>query len=404
MGRPLEGIKVIELGTFIAIPKLARIMADWGADVIKVEAPQGEDFRQMGRNWNVPCRPDNNPIFESENANKRDLVLNLKTVQGKAIMLRLLQDADVFLTNVRQRSLVKLGLDYESLKDRFPRLIMATLSGFGEKGPAKDEPGFDSSAFWGRSGLLVEWCPAGSVPIKPHPGFGDGVTSNVLLSGVMAALYNRTKTGKGDRVYTSLYATALWINSSGVVMGQPKYGIHYPKKSSDLSTATAAIYQTKDGDYLMLAPPSWNRAAPLIFKLLGLDQYLNDPAYMVVEETRTHMDEVVAVIRAAIAKKNTQDLVTGLKELNIVHTVLKNPRDVTSDPQAWENGYFRTITLEDGDQVVLANPPLRFASTDVSPFRLAPQLGQDSRTILNGLGYSDEQIDHLVQEGVTEGV
>lgn len=400
MNKPLEGIKVVELGTYIAVPKAARVLADWGAEVIKVESTHGDDWREMGRNWNVTCKPDNNPIFESENANKRDIAVNLKTPEGEAIMMRLLADADIFLTNIRHKGLKKLGLDYESLKDKFPKLIVATISGYGEAGPAKDAPGFDSSAFWGRSGLLVEWCPAGNTPIKPHPGLGDGTTSNVLLSGILAALYSRTKTGRGDLVYTSLYATALWVNSNGVVMGQPKYGIHYPKKTSDLSSAYAAIYQTKDGDFLMLAPPPWHKTAPTVFKALGLDEYLDDPTYMVVEETRTHMDEVVGVLQKAIGGKTTSEVVAILKEADVVHTILTNPRDVTLDSQAWENGYFRRVTLEDGDEIVLANPPLRFDSVDVSNFHLAPRLGEHSREILEQLGYTDKQVSKLAEKGI----
>ena len=182
MNSPLEVLKVIELSTHVAVPKAARIMADWGADVIKVEPPRGEGWRVMGTAYALPCKDDNNPLFQSENANKKSIALNLKSEEGLGVLLKLLGNADVFMTNTRSRSLKKLGLDYETISSKFPKLIYAHFSGFGDDGPEKDRPGFDVGAFWARGGALVEWVLEGNTPSKPVPGFGDGASGSALLA------------------------------------------------------------------------------------------------------------------------------------------------------------------------------------------------------------------------------
>ena len=159
--RPLEGVKVLELSTMVAAGSCGRMLADWGATVIKVEAESGDMFRNFPKTFLVPCTMDENPLFDNLNAGKRGIVLNLKTPEGMEAMHRLLAEADVFLTNTRVKALKKLGLDYDSLKDKYPRLIEANISGFGEKGPKKDNPGFDTVAFWASSGFNADACGRG---------------------------------------------------------------------------------------------------------------------------------------------------------------------------------------------------------------------------------------------------
>ncbi|MGD9559725.1 MAG: CoA transferase, partial [Oscillospiraceae bacterium] len=148
--KPLEGIKVVELSTFVAGPSCARMLADWGAEVIKVESPQGDQFRTMGNNYRVPITDVRNPIFDNENANKSFIVLNLKEEKGLEAMLKLLETADVFITNTRPKALRKLGLDYEQINDRCPRLVYGIVLGYGEEGPERDRPAFDYTTFYAR--------------------------------------------------------------------------------------------------------------------------------------------------------------------------------------------------------------------------------------------------------------
>jgi crotonobetainyl-CoA:carnitine CoA-transferase CaiB-like acyl-CoA transferase len=401
MTQPLENIKVVELATHIAIPKAARLLADMGADVIKVEVPGGEDWRVMGRAWKMPYQTNHNPIFQSENANKRSLVLNLKDTKGMEALHKLLTDADIFLTSMRPKALVKLGVDYDSLKDKYPKLIYGSLSGYGELGPAKDAPGFDNAAFWARSGVNIEWSMAEQGPFKPHPGFGDSATCANFVSGILLALYNRTKTGKGDFFQSSLYACSLWFNSSGLVMGQPKYGLKYPKTKADQMTPSYPLYKTKDNDWLMIAVSDWNKSAPGIFRALGLIKQAEDPDYIIVEKTRTHMTEVIDLLQEHIGKMSTTEARKMFTELDIVNIKLANPAEVTKDEQAWANNYLIEAVLEDGDTVVLPTPPYKFRNIELDSFKRGPHLGEHSEEILLGLGYSAAEIQNLIQAGVT---
>ena len=171
--KPLEGIKVVELSTMLAGPMTARILAEWGADIIKVETFNGDAWRKQGGTTMSPTTPDANPNFDMQNLNKRFVSLNQRTPAGHEAMMKLLENADVFLTNFREQALEGMGLSYEQLKDRFPRLIHAAVLGYGDKGPDKDRPGYDYTAFFSRSGLMADLPPAGAGPLVPIGGVGD---------------------------------------------------------------------------------------------------------------------------------------------------------------------------------------------------------------------------------------
>lgn len=395
----LEGIRVVEIGTHIAVPKAARIMADWGAEVVKIEPPGGEAWRTMGKEWNMPYDPDNNPIFQAENANKRSLALNLKAPEGREVLFRLLERADVFISNMRVGSLEKMGLDYHSLKKDFPALVYSHFSAYGETGPDKELPGFDSAAFWANSGTLLEWSKAGQEPFRPFPGFGDSTCGTIILSGILGALLQRMRTGKGDYVRSSLYGSALWMNSLGVIMGQPQYERQYPVEQAGFPNAFAAYYQTRDGDWIVTGSSTWNKHAPGVFKMLGLEKYVDDPSYMVLEETRRHLPEVVRVLQEGYRQISTKDALDGLREIGLVHARLKHPREVSTDEQAWANGYLREVTMGDGNAVVLPTTPVRFESMKEFPYEPGPRLGSDSRRILEELGYDGEEIAALLDSG-----
>lgn len=396
MNKPLEGIRVIELGTHVAIPKAARMLADWGAEVIKIEPPNGEPWRTIGRVWAMPYTADNNPLFQSENANKKSICLNLKTPEGKEAMMKLLGTADIFMTNTRPEPLEKLGFDYESLKEKLPKIIYAHFSGFGQKGKDKDRAGFDVAAFWARGGMPVEWTLDGNIPFKPHAGFGDGTVAAIILSGILAALYRREKTGLGEQLQTSLFAAALWYNSTGVAMGQPQYGHKYPKTRVQSPHPLSPLYRTKDGDWILISEANWDGRIAGILGMLHLEQYIGDPKFMTVEAARKNQKEIIAIFDEAFAGMTTEEALAGLSALDVVHEKLANPSDLYKDEQAWDNGYLHNLKLESGNEVVLPNNPIQFSSMGPAEFNLAPHLGQDSTSLLKSLGYTDGQIAEMI--------
>ncbi|MEZ6024138.1 MAG: CoA transferase, partial [Hyphomonadaceae bacterium] len=205
----LTGLKIVEYATYIAAPGAGGVMADWGADVIKVEPPGGDPIRMFFAS--VGVEEAANPVFDMDNRGKRGIVLDTAQAGGRDALLKLVDGADVFLTNVRPGGLKRAGLDPEALMARNPRLVYATLTGYGLEGPDADRPGMDSAAFWARSGLAAMFRPKGGDPVQLRTAFGDHVASLAIVGGVLAALHERQSTGKGRLVDASLLRVAHYV-------------------------------------------------------------------------------------------------------------------------------------------------------------------------------------------------
>ena len=275
MLQPLKGVKVIDLTYFVAGPGAARILADWGADVIKVEPSFGDPGRGTGATMSCPIEKDCNPFYTAYNANKRGLSLNLKSEEGKAVLDKLLETADVFVSSYRTGALKRLGLDYDSLSKKFPHLIWAQINGFGDFGPAKDNAGFDTVAFWARSGAMIDITEKDTSPVNPLIGFGDATTSCSLSGGICAALYQKAKTGRGCKVMISLFAQAIWSESAGMVSTQ--YGDEYPKTRKNPGSPVMDTFKSSDDKWFymsILEPDRYNNA---LFKELGREDLVDHP-------------------------------------------------------------------------------------------------------------------------------
>lgn len=394
----LEGIKVIELGTHIAVPNATRLMADWGADVIKVESPSGDAWRTIGNSYGVPYSRDCNPIFQVPNSNKRSIVLNLKDPAGRELLMDLLKDADVFMTNTRPGALRKLGLDYDSVKESFPALIYIHFTGYGFEGPDKDRPGFDIAAYWAKAGMPVEWSLKEYRPFRPLPGFGDATVGFINLSAALVALLSREKTGKGDFIKTSLYSGALWFNSCGIISSQFQ-DAPYPRSRYEQPTPYHLIYQTKDGDYFFFSATNWDSMCDRFLEKIGMEQYIGDPRFVTLAATREHLSELAPLFDEAFGKMSTRQVTEAFTELDVVCEMLSNPKDVVSDEQAWTNDYLFRAEMENGREVVLPTSPIRFENSGVKDFSLAPGLGEHTVGILKEMGYSDAEIGAFIKNG-----
>lgn len=399
MANLLEGVRVIEMGTHVAVPKAARLLAEWGADVIKVENPTADPYRYVIPTlYQVPVDDGGAPIWENENSNKRDICLNLKNPDALTVMNKLLATADIFLCNARPKGLVKMGLDYETLKEKYPRLICAYFSGFGEEGPDKDRPGFDVSAFWSRSGALTEWPYEEHGPFKPTPGFGDGASGSMLLAGVLAALYRREKTGRGDRVSTSLYGSALWYQSTAIVRGQPEWCTQKLPVSRTHILPLSPLYRSKDGRYFMISVTKWDKEVPAILRVLKLDEYIDDPRFANTKEALAHSEELIAILDKRFGELDSDYLNQGLTSIDANFSMLATIYDLCHDEQAFANDYLYEQTLAGGKKVVLPRTPVHFASSPELPKNLAPLLGEHTEEILEHLGYSAAEIQAMAEE------
>lgn len=394
----LKGIKVVELGTHVAIPYCARTMAEMGAEVIKIEPPRGESYRvKMGQLFQLPNKPGSDYVFTPYNVNKKSLCLDLKNEDGKEALIKLLSTADIFLTNTREAALAKLGLSFDELQKRFPKLIIGSVNGFGNKGPQKDRAGYDATSFWSGGGAVQEWSFKGQKVFKPFYGFGDSVCAAQLSTGIMAALYNRDKTGKGDVIRCSLLAAGLWHNICGLLRYQ--VGHQFPKDYTDAVLPLDNYFLTKDGKWLLSSEENWEQRCHGYFKLFGTPEMAEDPNWCTLRGYITNIPEKVEYFAEQFSKVTSEEITEALTAVGAVFSFLDETDDVLTNEQAWANDFLRDMTTMDGTKITITNLPINFQSQtytdEVTP---APQLGQDSKTVLADIGYSEADIAALVEK------
>lgn len=394
---PLEGIKVVELATVVAAPTVGRMLSAYGAEVIKVESPRGDELRGVGDFERVICEDERNPLFTIQNSGKLLTSIDLKSPEGKEAFMRLLERADVLVTNVRSAGLKRLGLDYESIHEKLPRLIYAHLSGFGPKGPDATNPGFDSTAFWLRSGPMADWQVPGSFPFVPTYAFGDMATSSVLLSGVLMALLGRERTGTGTLVNTSLFASGIWCNSIAVVSHQPQFGGERPVDPIRPPDPFSQTYLCADGRWIGVYDNDYKREIPKFAKLFGIPELENDPRCATLEDLADSgaIVEITEKLNNIFLGKTSWEWREFLLENNVSCEVMRTIRDVSTDEQALVNGYVQKVGFGGGLEVMMPRPPVHFSEYGIREYAPAGRLGKDTDTVLKSVGYTDDELSEM---------
>lgn len=400
---PLKGIKVVDLTTYLAAPTTVRVMGEWGAELIKIESKKGDPAREQGSVFNMPYSNDENLAFDVANMNKRFITINLKTKHGLEVAYKLLGQADVFVTNTRTKSLVKLGLDYDTLKEKFPKLIFAQVLGYGENGPEKDTAGFDATCYMARGGVLATTVDKGGSPMNPSNGYGDFQVSMCLLSGICGALYNREKTGKGDKVTVSLHHTAVFMQSVAMISAQ--YGNKYPKSRKEIPNPFNNCYRTKDNKWVVMCCPEYDRDFDKIMSLLGRKDMVGNTKYnkcaYVNANNLNH--EVVDILDYAISKINRDDLMKMLKENDLACEAGYEPLDIYKDEQVWANNILTKVDYPSGERMLPTNPVL-FGSFPKPKLKTCKPQGMHTEEIMKQLNYSAEEIQLYMKEGAIEGL
>jgi len=399
VSKPLTGVKVVELATFVAGPSCARLLSDMGAEVIKIEHPKGDGWRQTSKSY-IPGRfsDDENPVFDIYNSGKQHIALNLKNPSGMAIMHKLLEQADVFISNTRPAALQRLGLDYDTLKVKYPKLVYAMLLGYGEKGPDAAKPAFDTTAFWARSGFLSDLPMAGDhyMPMQPPSSVGDTFTGYLLLAEIIAALYRRTTTGTGDCVRAGLYHNAIFGMGTMAIVTQKPFGRIYPKTRLECG-APGGSYLCADGEWV------FNSMAPAekLFQLIGREDLLEDPKFGTGKGRHENMQEVYGLFCAAFRTKDSHEWVRMAEELDIPQGRRGHFSELTEDEQAWANGYLEHVKFASGNVNVMPSSPIEMDSVGKVTTKTAHAVGEDTDAVLRDLGYTDEQIAQLHTAGAT---
>lgn len=395
----LDGVKVIELATFIAAPACGRFLADAGAEVIKIESPAGDQLRYTAPSEGRPEDQYENTTFDLENANKKGIALNLKSPKAKEVLYKMLEDADVFLTNWRPGALERAGFDYETLKERFPKIVYAQITGYGDKGPDKDLPGFDFTAFFARGGLLGTLYEKDTVPMNVIPGLGDHQAGMFLASGVTAALYKAAKTGKGEKVAVSLFHSAMYTVSLMVQAAQyTDYGLEYPIKRRETKNPFLVAQETKDGRFLQTCMPPYDFFYNRYMTTIGREDLVDDERYATMEKLGEKSGEMHDIIAAQLIQKDAAEWDKIFREADIPFSLAQTWEEILVDEQAWANDYLYSMQYDNGNTRTLVRLPAMYTEMGLPPYERAPLLGENSKEIIKAHGYSDEEIEKMEQD------
>lgn len=402
MNKPLSGIKVVELADFVSAPVCARILADMGAEVIKIERSTGNAWRATGK-ASCPWKftDAENPGYDINNTGKKHIVLNLKSAEGLAACHRLLETADVFVTNMRVQALKRLGLDYESVKDKYPKLIYAIGLGYGEKGPDADQPAFDHTAFWARTGFLLDMSPMTNEyhPVFPPSSVGDNFTGMTMVGEVCAALFNRTKTGKGDYVRSSLFHNGIFAMGAMQIATQSPDGAVFPR-TRQIHGVAYGDYLCKDGRYVYIASGYAEKLIAKVFSIIGREDLTDDPKFSTAKARRENADEMYAIIREAMLQRTSAEWLAFAREADIPMVKMQHFCEVSEDEQALANGYIQDVVYPSGVTYKIASSPIEMDSVGQLYTEPTKPIGADTEAVLKEYGYTDEELAQLRANGI----
>ncbi len=387
MAGPMEGCKVIELGVWVAGPAAAGILADWGADVIKIEPPAGDPGRMFGRMLGLDLGV--NPPFELDNRSKRSIVLDLTTDSGRATAFELLSGADVFITNVRPGALRRLGLDYESVSARHPRLVYGLITGYGETGPDADRAAYDIAAFWARAGVASLLTRPGDTPPFQRGGMGDHQAGMTLAAAVCAALFARERTGTGQLVSTSLYRQGAYTVSFDIntylMTGQP---IAIGQRQS-MGNPCMNNYAAGDGRRFWIVGLDLDRHWPPLCRVVSRPEWLTDPRFSDARGRAANSVQLIAELDAIFAMKSLDEWAELFAtEPDFFWSPVNSIEDAVADEQFHAAGALVDVPLDVAGAeagiagITMVATPADFHGTPWVPRSAAPELGQHTDEIL----------------------
>ena len=393
-----EGLKVIDVASWIAGPVAATILADYGADVIKVEMPGvGDGYRALAAAPGMPVS-DINYTWQMDARNKRSLTLNLKDPRGKAILLRLIADCDVYITNQPMPMRRALGLTYADIEVLNPRLIYASLTAYGEAGPERDREGFDLVAYWARTGLMDLVRNADNEPAQSLPGMGDHPTAVALYAAIVTALLRRERTGRGSEVHTSLLANGLWAASC---LAQAKLvGADFSLwRTPGRIGITRPVYRTADARWLQFTMVRTPTEVSALFNVLGLAEALQDPRFATPEARLDNGTELIARMREVIITRTSAIWLAAFQAASVPAALVGTLDDLPKDAQLDTNRITIAATTSLGTRPMI-NHPVNVEGLSRQSVQPAPGLGQHSVEILRALDFDDAKIEELRHDGV----
>jgi crotonobetainyl-CoA:carnitine CoA-transferase CaiB-like acyl-CoA transferase len=392
-----EGLKVLDCASFIAAPAAATVLSDFGADVIKIEPPgTGDPYRNLP---NLPGYPqsEHNFAWMLESRNKKSLALDLTKKDAQAVLYRLVTEADVFITNLPPQVRAKLGITHEHLGHLNDRLIYASFTGYGEKGAEANKPGFDSNAYWARSGLMdLVRADEHTTPARSIAGMGDHPCAMAFYGAIVTALYKRERTGKGSHVSSNLMANGVWAAS---VLAQAKLvGAKFSERRPRERALNAVTnhYQCKDGRWLILSLLNEDRQWPTLARCLEREDLVTDPRFATKPDRHARSLELIKIFDGIFAGKPLAEWRTILDGNGLVFGVVGILDDIPNDQQMIDNEVL--VPFENDTMLTISSPIWVDGSKKVQP-RKPPGLGEHSDEILRNAGYDEAAIEKLRASG-----
>ena len=400
MAAPLDDVKVIEVDSWMATPSAGAILADLGADVIKVEPLEGDPARGFSRPAKLPPEiKDYDFQFDVDNRGKRSIAVDLASAQGQAVVHRLIADAEVFMCNLLVHRQERFALDPDTVTAVNPRIVHATLTGYGTTGPEAWRAGYDVTAFFGRSGIYdaMREGPDGAVPMA-RPAQGDHTTGLALVGAVLAALRLAERTGEAQVVETSLYETAVWTQASDYAITAMDKAPLRQRARENMIIPTANRYPCGDGKWVVFNMPQ-DSAWPLLCRVIERLDWLEDERFGDIRGRFAHMPEIVAGIDEALAHRTRDEWGEVFDAEGIIWGPVLGLHEVADDPQAEALGLFPTLDSPDIGEYRSVGIPMRFANATVGPCGPSPKLGADTREVLAAAGVPAAEIDSLIADG-----
>lgn len=401
MGKPLEGIKVVEVAMWAFVPACGGILSDLGADVIKVEPPSGDPLRGLS----IGGMGDTSRIdlsWESYNRGKRSITLDLKQEAGRAVLMKLCEDADVFLTNLLPPARKAMGIDADTIRGRFPNIIYASGSGTGPNGPESAKGGYDAISFWARGSVSATMTEdTADYPVgPPGPAFGDTLSGSMLAGAICAAIARRALSGEASVVDVSLLGTAMWSMQRLIAQATMDDVRRFPRPHAPKPhNVLVGNYRTSDGRYVALcmlqADKYWGR----LCEVAGRPDLAADPRYADAAARRENLDACHADMKALFASKPLAEWRAILAQQDGQWDVVQDVGEMKDDVQVQANHLLQTVDYGDGTTIPLVAVPMLFDG-EAMPARRSPDLGADSDAILASLGYDEDAIIDLKVAGV----
>jgi crotonobetainyl-CoA:carnitine CoA-transferase CaiB-like acyl-CoA transferase len=390
-----SGLKVIDCASWIAGPAAATMLSDFGADVIKIEPPGAGDP------WRASTPIPGKPVdyyWQLTSRNKRSLALDLKHSDGQAVLHRLVASADVFITNFPLPVRPRLGMASADLMPLNPRLIYASFTAYGEAGDEAAKTGFDSTAYWARTGLMdMVRSDADTVPSRSMPGMGDFPSATGVYAAIVTALYRREKTGQGGVVRSSLLQSGLWANGCAVQTRLFGEDVGLRPHRDDAPNALANHYRSRDGRWFIMALFNEQRQLRSFLGAIGREELTDDPRFATSEARKQHARELVLVLDEVFSRRDLAEWRAILDGVGITFGIVATVNEALDDEQMRHAGAL--VPFEDGQNLTVMTP-FHIDGVDKVPARRAPSVGQHNRSVLQEAGYSEAEIERLRDLGV----